>query len=99
YLDPADFQSSLSPTPADQQINADPDKNFRVLDEGSQESPFQSAHASYFHNSVGGYSPAKLGLYQDLIDHQLSKGNMQVYDMLNTKYFIQQDPRSGQPVA
>lgn len=99
FIDPGDFQSSLNPTPADQQIDADPDKNFRVLDESTQESPFQNARASYFHNSVGGYSPAKLGLYQDLIDHQLSKGNMRVYDMLNTKYFIQPDPRTGQPVA
>ncbi|HWB91492.1 MAG TPA: hypothetical protein VG605_06550, partial [Puia sp.] len=99
FLDPADFQSSLNATPADQQINSDPDKNFRVVDESSQQPPWQNARASYFHNSVGGYSPAKLGLYQDLIDHQLSKGNMQVYDMLNTKYFIQQDQRTGQPVA
>lgn len=99
FLDPADFQSRLNATPADQQISADPDKNFRVLDQSTQESPFQDARASYFHNSVGGYSPAKLGLYQDLIDHQLSKGNMRVYDMLNTKYFIQADQRTGQPVA
>ena len=99
YLDPADSQSSLTPNAADQQINADPDKNFRVVDQSTQEPPWQSARASYFHNSVGGYSPAKLGLYQDLIDHQLSKGNMQVYDMLNAKYFIQPDGRTGQPVA
>jgi Bacterial membrane protein YfhO len=99
YLDPADFQSSLNPTPADQQISSDPDKNFRVVDESGQQSPFESARASYFHNSVGGYSPAKLGLYQDLIDNQLRKGNMEVYDMLNAKYFIQPDQRSGQPVA
>jgi hypothetical protein len=99
YLDPGDFQSSLNPTPADQQINADPDKNFRVVDQSTQEPPWQSARASYFHNSIGGYSPAKLGLYQDLIDHQLSKGNMRVYDMLNAKYFIQPDQRTGQPVA
>jgi len=99
FLDPAEFQSSLNPTPADQQISSDPDKNFRVVDQSSQEPPWQNARASYFHNSLGGYSPAKLGLYQDLIDHQLSKGNMQVYDMLNAKYFIQPDQRTNQPVA
>ncbi len=98
YVDQADFDSSITPTAADQQINSDPDKNFRVLDESGGD-PFSDAKASYFHNSVGGYSPAKLGLYQDLIDNQLSKGNMQVYDMLNTKYFIQAEQRGGQPVA
>ncbi|HVS96701.1 MAG TPA: YfhO family protein [Puia sp.] len=99
FQDPADIQSSLTPTAADQQINADPDKNFRVMDESTGGNPFESARASAFHNSLGGYSPAKLGLYQDLIYNQLVKGNMQVYNMLNTKYFIQQDPRTGQPVA
>jgi hypothetical protein len=99
FQDPADIQSSLTPTAADQQINADPDKNFRVMDESVGGETFESARASAFHNSLGGYSPAKLGLYQDLIDSQLIKGNMQVYDMLNTKYFIQPDQRTGQPVA
>ena len=99
FQDPADIQSSLTPTPADQQINADPDKNFRVYDMSSGGNPFESARASAFHNSLGGYSPAKLGLYQDLIYNQLLKGNMQVINMLNAKYIIQQDPRNGQPVA
>ncbi|HXB96214.1 MAG TPA: YfhO family protein [Puia sp.] len=99
FQDPGDLQSSLTPTTADQQINADPDKNFRVVDESTGGNPFESARASAFHHSLGGYSPAKLGLYQDLIYNQLVKGNMQVYNMLNTKYFIQADQRNGQPVA
>jgi len=100
FQDPADTQSSLTPTAADQQIMADPDhNNFRVLDESTGGNPFESARASAFHHSVGGYSPAKLGLYDDLIYHQLAKGNMQVYNMLNTKYIIQADPRTGQPAA
>jgi Bacterial membrane protein YfhO len=99
FIDPADFQSSLTPTPADQQISADPDKNFRVVDQSSQQPFWENARASYFHNSVGGYSAGKLGLYQDLIDNQLQKGNMQVYNMLNARYFIQQDQRTSQPVA
>jgi hypothetical protein len=98
YTDASDFDANLSPSPADQQINNDPDKNFRVFDESAQ-SPFEDAHASYHHNSLGGYSPAKLGLYQDLIENQLSKGNMQVFNMLNTKYFIQRNPQNGQPQA
>jgi hypothetical protein len=96
YSDAADFEANLSPSPADLQIKNDPAKNFRVFDATSQ-SPFEDAKASYHHNSLGGYSPAKLGLYQDLIENQLSKRNMQVFNMLNTKYFIQQNPQNGQP--
>ncbi len=95
YVDPADFDQGLAPTPTDQQIMADPDKNFRVYD-ASDRSLSSSARANNFYNSLGGYSPAKLGLYQDLIDHQLTKGNVQVFDMLNTRYITEQDPRTGQ---
>lgn len=98
YADAADFDSRLAASPADQQIKNDPDKNFRVFDQ-SAGSPFENATASYHHNSLGGYSPAKLGLYQDLIENQLSKGNIQVYNMLNTKYIIQRNPQTGQPQA
>jgi hypothetical protein len=98
FVDPVDLETNMAPTAADQQIMADPDKNFRVYD-GSDRSLSSSARASNFHNSLGGYSPAKLGLYQDLIDHQLSKGNMQVYNMLNTRYFIEPDQRTNQLVA
>jgi hypothetical protein len=38
--------------------------------------------------SVGGYHPAKLSIYQDLIEYQLSKQNMKVFNMLDTKYFL-----------
>ena len=99
YRDEADLQALQSPTPADEQIRRDPDQNFRVFDESGGANPFEDARASNFHHSLGGYSPAKLGLYQDLIENQLMKGNQQVYNMLNTKYFIVRDPRSGQPAA
>lgn len=97
FIDPADFEASFIPTAADQQILADPAKPFRVFDQTAD--PFSSSRASYFHNSIGGYHPAKLSLYQDLIEQQLSKGNMEVYNMLNTKYFIISDPQTGQAAA
>jgi len=50
--------------------------------------PFQDGRTSYFHKSIGGYHAAKMGRYQDLIEFQLGKQNMQVYNMLNVKYFI-----------
>jgi hypothetical protein len=97
YTEAENMEAVFAMTDADTQIKADPEKNFRVLDMAGGD-PFQDAHTSYFHNSVGGYHPAKLGLYNDLIERQLSKGNQMVYNMLNTKYVIQKG-RDGKDQA
>jgi membrane protein YfhO len=99
FVEPTDSEASFSPTQADIQISKDPDKNFRVFDQGAEQGFTNDSHVSYHHNSVGGYSPAKLGLYQDIIENQLMKGNILVFNMLNTKYFIQRNPQNGQQAA
>ncbi|CAL2105105.1 Membrane protein YfhO [Tenacibaculum sp. 190524A02b] len=50
--------------------------------------PMQDGRTSYFHNSIGGYHAAKMKRYQELFDYQIAKNNMEVLNMLNTRYFI-----------
>ena len=59
------------------------------------ENPFNTNDWSYYHNSIGGYSAAKLRIYQDIIENCLYKGknpqlpiNWNILKMLNTKYII-----------
>lgn len=92
YLNKDDFQNRsmvanpYKPTEADQIILKDTDPNFRVYN--LTVSTFQDASTSYFHKSIGGYHGAKLRRYQEIIDHHIVKNNMNVLNMLNTKYFI-----------
>lgn len=70
---------------ADRQVMQDT-THYRVFD--VSEDPFNTGKTSYFHNSIGGYHAAKPGRMQDLMDFYISENDMQVLNMLNTKFFI-----------
>ncbi|MFD0933115.1 YfhO family protein [Psychroflexus salinarum] len=79
---------------ADLEIQKD-ESHFRVYDLTSN--PLNSARASYFHNSIGGYHAAKPGRVQELFDFYIYEGKRSILNMLNVKYFIFDN--DGQPVA
>lgn len=87
FVTPTDYSSYFVPSPVDQAIKQDKDPYYRVFNTVS----FMDALSSYHHRSVGGYSPVKLALYDDLIKYQIAKNNPHVLNMLNAKYVIVQD--------
>ncbi|WAC39250.1 YfhO family protein [Pedobacter sp. SL55] len=100
YLNNKNFESKstlanyFQPRDVDTFIASDKDPNFRVYDQSIN--TFNDASTSNFHKTVGGYHAAKLKRYDELIQNQFSKSvNQDVLDMLNTRYFITQDPQNG----
>lgn len=83
----------INPSEANKQILQDKELGYRVFNTAN---PFNDGLTSYFHRSVGGYHGAKLRRYQDVIDRYLSKFDMEVLNMLNTKYFIVTDRSTGE---
>lgn len=63
------------------------------------DNPFNNAVPSYFYPSLGGYSGAKLGVFQDVVDEALFTGsigiNKNLLSLLNTKYILYQTPIPG----
>ena len=91
-----EVEQSITPTRLDEQIMATNKEGARVFD--LRYNPFNDNHAAPFHKNVGGYHPAKLSRYQDLISYGITKNgaqmsadvilNNQVLDMLNCKYVL-----------
>jgi len=87
FVSPSEVDVPFQPTASDLEILRDT-SHYRVFEVDGNMS---SARASYFHQSIGGYSAVKPRRMQQLFDYQIAKNNMEVLDMLNTKYIIQTD--------
>src|SRR5699024_1768924 len=85
FIKPSQYATAFEAYDADKQIMEDKE-HFKVLDFSTN--PMNSARASYFHSSLGGYHAAKPGRMQELFDFHIAEGKNQVINMLNTKYFI-----------
>ncbi len=102
YVEPdsyeANFNLTLHGTPTDatayQSLQADKDPHFRTFNLAPDR--YSESITAYHYRCVGGYNPAKLSIYQDLIENQLTqKLNLPVLNMLDAKYFLA--PEGQQP--
>lgn len=91
FVDPAVIEQQYRPGEIDRRIKEDPEY-FRVFPVGQL---FGDVHWVANHQSVGGYSPAKLQVIQDMVDNCLYVKieepipiNWNVVNFLNAKYLI-----------
>ncbi len=87
YIAKDELQTEIStPTVIDQEILKDKSPHYRVYDVRGM----NDNRISYYHRSVLGYHPAKLRIYQDIIERYFSAGapNQQILNALDVKYMI-----------
>lgn len=76
-----EFGNQFALRPVDKIILEDEDPDYRVLD--ISVNTFNDSHPSYHHKAIGGYSPAKLQRYQDLIERYISPEINSLYGVVN----------------
>jgi hypothetical protein len=86
FVSEREFMKQFAASDADKMILKDKDIHYRVYN--STAGLTSDSYTSYYHKSIGGYHGAKLMRYQDLIENQMQKGNMEVLNMLNAKWII-----------
>jgi len=96
FISKSDFEKEFAMRPVDRQLLQDPDLYFRVHD--ITRDPFNNARPSYYLKTIGGYHAAKMQRYQEMIERHIGRGNINVLNMLNTKYVITAG-ENKQPVA
>lgn len=85
FVPAINIQKPYQANAADLEILKD-DAHFRVFDITTG-----NTRPNYFHNSLNGYHAAKMRRYNELFDFHIVKNNMEVLNMLNTKYIIAEE--------
>ncbi len=91
FVKASEYKKEVSPRPVDTKILSDQDPNYRVFDlSGGLSSAVNSSKitstTSYYHKNVGGYHPAKLQRYQDMLDrHILPEGQRLINTLQQAK--------------
>lgn len=83
FIFPNVLNQNIGARTVDNQINRDA-TNYRVMDLTRGGNPFANGFTSAFHKSIGGYSAAKLMIYQELIEKYLSGTDGQVLNAMAT---------------
>lgn len=83
FVPRSERENPHQPTPADAKILQDRSLNYRVLNFAV--STFNDNETSYFHKSVGGYHPAKLRRYQEMIDAYIAPQMQAAMGEISTK--------------
>jgi hypothetical protein len=81
FVSPKEFKGQFAQRPVDKIILEDKDLDYRVLDVSVN--TFNDSHQSYHHKCIGGYSPAKMQRYQDLIEQYISGEISEVFEVVN----------------
>lgn len=77
FMTPRQFSSHFNQRTVDKIILEDKSPSYRVADLTTD--IFNDSYNSFWHKNIGGYSPAKLQRYQDLIDRYLTKELQSVF--------------------
>ena len=78
FVTPKTFNNQFAKTAVDDIILEDEAVSYRILD--LTVDPFNSSRRSYWHKNIGGYSPAKLQRYQELIVKYLTPEIQSIFD-------------------